>query len=243
MQEYFNEIPPIRFGGEKSTDHFTFRHYDPNQRILGKRMEDHLRVSVCYWHTFGWQGADTFGARTFEHKWQANAAEDPLGAAHAKADAAFEFIRKLGLPFYSFHDTDVAPEGKSITEYVRNNAIMIDYLERKQAETGVRLLWGTANCFSHPRYAAGAATNPNPEVFAWAATQVFTAMNATHRLGGQNYVLWGGREGYETLLNTDLRRERKQLGRFLQMVVEHKHKIGFDGTILIEPKPHEPSKH
>ena len=156
---------------------------------------------------------------------------------------AFEFIRKLGLPFYSFHDTDVAPEGKSITEYVRNNAIMIDYLERKQAETGVRLLWGTANCFSHPRYAAGAATNPNPEVFAWAATQVFTAMNATHRLGGQNYVLWGGREGYETLLNTDLRRERKQLGRFLQMVVEHKHKIGFDGTILIEPKPHEPSKH
>ncbi len=153
------------------------------------------------------------------------------------------FFSKLSIPFYTFHDADVVSEGNSIRDYVENFAHMVDYLEQKQSETGVKLLWGTANAFSHPRYAAGASTNPNPEVFAWAATQVVNAMGATHRLGGANYVLWGGREGYETLLNTDMKRERAQMGRFMQMVVEHKHKIGFKGTILIEPKPQEPTKH
>lgn len=163
--------------------------------------------------------------------------------AKMKADAAFEFFTKLGAPYYCFHDTDVAPESNSIKEYQNNFAEMVDVLERKQAETGVKLLWGTANAFSNPRYMNGAATNPNPDVFAYAATQIFNAMAATKRLGGENYVLWGGREGYETLLNTDLRQERKQLGRMMQMVVEHKHKIGFKGAILIEPKPQEPTKH
>jgi xylose isomerase len=149
----------------------------------------------------------------------------------------------LGTPFYTFHDTDVAPEGSSLNDYTRNLSVMVDVLAAKQAETGVRLLWGTANLFSHSRYAAGAASNPQPEVFAYAATQVFHAMAATQRLGGANYVLWGGREGYDTLLNTDLKRERAQLGRFFQMVVEHKHKLGFKGTLLIEPKPQEPTKH
>lgn len=156
---------------------------------------------------------------------------------------AFEFFGKLNVPFYCFHDIDVSPEGGSVKEYLNNLTVMTDVLAKKQQESGVRLLWGTANCFTNPRYAAGAATNPNPDVFAYAATQVVSAMKATQTLGGENYVLWGGREGYETLLNTDLRQEREQLGRFMQMVVEHKHKIGFNGTLLIEPKPQEPTKH
>ncbi|HVE06590.1 MAG TPA: xylose isomerase, partial [Paraburkholderia sp.] len=184
---------------------------------------------------------DMFGPGTFERPW--HGAGDALKRAHAKADFAFELFAKLGTPFYTFHDTDVAPEGESIDQYVSNFRALADYLGRKQEETGVGLLWGTANLFSHPRYAAGAATNPNPDVFAFAATQVFEALEATQRLGGTNYVLWGGREGYETLLNTDLKREREQLGRFMSMVVEHKHKRGFKGTLLIEPKPQEPTKH
>ncbi len=163
--------------------------------------------------------------------------------AKRKADVAFEFFYKLNVPYYCFHDVDVSPEGASLKEYLHNFAVMTEVLAEKQQQTGVKLLWGTANCFTHPRYGAGAATNPDPEVFARAATQVVTAMNATHQLGGENYVLWGGREGYESLLNTDLRQEREQIGRFLQMVVEHKHKIGFGGTLLIEPKTQEPTKH
>ena len=163
--------------------------------------------------------------------------------AKEKADVAFEFFSKLNIPYYCFHDVDVAPEGNSIKEYINNFAQMTDVLEAKQEETGLKLLWGTANLFSNPRYASGAASSPNPEVFTYGATQVMHAMNATKRLGGENYVLWGGREGYETLLNTDLRQEREQLGRFMNMVVEHKHKIGFKGLLLIEPKPQEPTKH
>jgi xylose isomerase len=163
--------------------------------------------------------------------------------AMMKADHAFEFFTKLGVPYYCFHDVDVAPEGNSIKEYVNNFNQMVDILEQKQEQTGMKLLWGTANAFSNPRYMAGAGSNPDPKVFAYAATQIFNAMNATKRLGGENYVLWGGREGYETLLNTDLRQERAQLGRLMQMVVEHKHKIGLKGAILIEPKPQEPTKH
>lgn len=241
MPHYFENIDAIKFEGVDSNNPLAFRHYDENEVILGKTMKEHLRFAACYWHNFCWDGADVFGQGTFGRPWLK--AGDPMTKAKEKADVAFEFFSKLGMPYYSFHDIDVAPEGESLKDYVNNFAEMTDVLEQKQAETGRKLLWGTANVFSNPRYAAGASTNPNPEVFTYAATQVFNAMNATKRLGGENYVLWGGREGYETLLNTDLRREREQMGKFMQMVVEHKHKIGFTGILLIEPKPQEPTKH
>jgi xylose isomerase len=204
-------------------------------------MREHLRFAVCYWHTFSWPGTDIFGAGTFNRPWMADG--DPLQLAELKLAAAFEFFEKLGAPFFTFHDRDVAPEGATFAETRANLEYMIDRLATAMERTGVQLLWGTANLFSHPRYAAGAATNPDPEIFASAAAQVKQALEATHRLGGVNYVLWGGREGYDTLLNTDLRRESEQLGRFLHLVAEHKHRIGFQGTLLIEPKPMEPTKH
>ena len=241
MAQYFDQINKIEYEGADSTNPLAFKHYNANEKILGKTMAEHLRMAACYWHNFCWNGQDVFGQGTFGRPWLE--AGDAMAQAKAKADVAFEFFSKLSIPYYCFHDIDVAPEGNSIKEYINNFAAMVDVLEQKQAETGVKLLWGTANLFSNPRYAAGAATNPNPEIFSYGATQVFHAMNATQRLGGENYVLWGGREGYETLLNTDLRQEREQLGRFMQMVVEHKHKIGFKGTLLIEPKPQEPTKH
>ncbi|HCR3984499.1 TPA: xylose isomerase [Kluyvera ascorbata] len=241
MQNYFDQLDRVRFEGPKTTNPLAFRHYNPDEIVLGKRMEEHLRFAACYWHNFCWNGADMFGKGSFEQPWQQ--AGDALALAKMKADVAFEFFHKLNVPYYCFHDVDVSPEGASLKEYLNNFAVMTDVLAQKQQETGMKLLWGTANCFTHPRYGAGAATNPDPEVFSWAATQVVTAMNATQKLGGENYVLWGGREGYESLLNTDLRQEREQIGRFLQMVVEHKHKIGFRGALLIEPKPQEPTKH
>ncbi|WP_027251188.1 xylose isomerase [Photobacterium halotolerans] len=241
MTEFFKNISKVQFEGTETTNPLAFRHYNPDEVILGKTMKDHLRFAACYWHNFCWPGSDVFGAGTFDRPW--HQAGDAMEMAKMKADAAFEFFAKLNVPFYCFHDVDVAPEGNSIKEYVNNFTAMVDVLEAKQAETGLKLLWGTANAFSNPRYMNGAGTNPNPEVFAYAATQIFNAMNATQRLGGENYVLWGGREGYETLLNTDLRQEREQLGRLMQLVVEHKHKTGFKGTILIEPKPQEPTKH
>lgn len=241
MATYFEHIDPIQFEGTQSDNPLAFHHYDPDEVVLGKSMKEHLRFAACYWHNFCWDGTDVFGQGTFNRPWLQPG--DPMQRAKQKADAAFEFFSKLNIPYYCFHDIDVAPEGNSIRDYVNNFEAMVDLLEAKQAETGMKLLWGTANLFSHPRYAAGGATNPNPEVFSYAASQVFHAMNATQRLGGENYVLWGGREGYETLLNTDLRQEREQLGRFMQMVVEYKYKIGFEGTLLIEPKPQEPTKH
>ncbi|EAS65850.1 xylose isomerase [Photobacterium angustum S14] len=241
MTEYFQGITKIEFEGPESDNPLAFRFYQPDQVVLGKTMKEHLRFAACYWHNFCWPGADVFGSPTFDRRWQQPS--NPLEMAKAKANAAFEFFSKLGVPYYCFHDTDVAPEGSSLFEYRNNFSEMVDILEQKQEETGLKLLWGTANAFSNPRYMSGAATNPNPEVFAYAASQISHAMEATKRLGGENYVLWGGREGYETLLNTDLRQERQQLGRMLQMVVEHKHKIGFKGAILIEPKPQEPTKH
>lgn len=241
MQSYFDQLEKVRFEGSNSTNPLAFRHYNPDELILGKRMAEHLRFAACYWHTFCWTGADMFGVGAFERPWQQ--AGDAMTLAKRKADVAFEFFQKLDVPYYCFHDIDVSPEGNSLKEYLNNFAIMTDVLAEKQESSGVKLLWGTANCFTHPRYGAGAATNPNPEIFSWAAAQVFSAMNATKKLGGENYVLWGGREGYETLLNTDLRQEREQIGRFMQMVVEHKHKIGFQGLLLIEPKPQEPTKH
>jgi xylose isomerase len=241
--EFFGEVNGrIGFAGPDPADDLSFRVYDPDRVVLGKRMEDQLRIAVCYWHSFNWPGSDVFGAGTFDRPWLGNT-EDAMMAARQKMDAAFEFFSKLGTPFFCFHDVDIAPEADSFAASAANLDTMVDYAEKKMAETGVRLLWGTANLFSHPRYAAGASTNPNPEVFAYAAAQVKHALEATHRLGGANYVLWGGREGYETLLNTDLKREGQQFARFLTMVAEHKRKIGFTGTLLIEPKPAEPTKH
>ncbi|MEE8728862.1 MAG: xylose isomerase [Rahnella inusitata] len=241
MHAYFDKLDAVRYEGANSTNPLAFRHYNPEEVILGKTMAEHLRFAACYWHTFCWNGNDMFGPGAFVRPWQQPGNE--LELAKLKADVAFEFFKKLSVPYYCFHDVDVSPEGASLKEYVNNLTVMTDVLAQKQEATGVKLLWGTANCFSNPRFGAGAATNPNPEIYSWAATQVVSAMNATKKLGGENYVLWGGREGYETLLNTDLRQEREQLGRFMQMVVEHKHKIGFQGTLLIEPKPQEPTKH
>jgi xylose isomerase len=241
--DFFSEVTkPIAFGGLDSTDALTFKVYEPDRLVLGKRMEDHLRIAVCLWHSFNWPGTDVFGAGTFDRPWLA-AGIDPMAAARSKLDAAFDFIEKLGVPFFCFHDHDVAPDGSTFAETTSNLGASIDRIEAHMGRTGAKLLWGTANLFSHPRYAAGAATNPDPEVFAYAAAQVKVMLEATKRLGGANYVLWGGREGYETLLNTDLAREEAQLARFLSLVADHKHKIGFTGTLLLEPKPQEPTKH
>jgi xylose isomerase len=240
---FFSDVPGrIPFGGLESTDPLSYRIYEPDRPVLGKRMEDHLRIAVCLWHSFNWPGSDVFGSGTFDRPWL-DARLEPMAAARAKLDAAFEFLAKLGVPFFCFHDRDVAPEGRTLAETRANLDTIVGEIETHMARTGVRLLWGTANLFSHPRYAAGASTNPDPEVFAFAAAQVKTMLEATHRLGGANYVLWGGREGYETLLNTDLAREEAQFARFLTLVAEHKHKIGFEGMLLIEPKPQEPTKH
>jgi xylose isomerase len=242
MSTYFSDIPAIAYEGPQSTNPLAFKWYDKDRLVLGKRMEDHLRFAVCYWHSFCWNGFDPFGYDgTFERPWQRVA--DPMAAARMKADAAFDFFSRLGAPYYCFHDRDVAPEGSTPRESVNHLHEMVEVLQAKQAQTGMKLLWGTANLFSHRRFMSGASTNPDPEIFALAALQVKEAMDATLKLGGENYVLWGGREGYETLLNTRVGQELDQMGRFLNMVVDYKHKIGFKGTILIEPKPREPSKH
>jgi xylose isomerase len=243
VADFFSDVPGrIGFGGLGSSEPLSYRVYDPDRLVLGKRMEDHLRVAVCLWHSFNWPGSDVFGVGTFDRPWLAPGGE-PMEAARVKLEAAFEFIEKLGVPFFTFHDRDVAPEGASFAETRDILDAVVAEVERHMERTGVRLLWGTANLFGHPRYAAGAATNPDPEVFAYAAAQVKHMLETTHRLGGANYVLWGGREGYETLLNTDLAREEAQLARFLTLVAEHKHRIGFGGTLLLEPKPQEPTKH
>jgi len=240
---FFAEVPArIGFGGPDSTDPLAYAVYRPDRPVQGKRMADHLRIAVCLWHSFNWPGSDVFGVGTFDRPWLAPGL-DPEKAAQTKLDAAFEFIEKLGVPFFAFHDRDVAAEGRTYAETRANLEVSVGLIEQHMARTGARLLWGTANLFGHPRYAAGAATNPDPEVFAYAAAQVKTMLDVTHRLGGANYVLWGGREGYETLLNTDLTREEDQLARFLTLVAEHKQRIGFKGTLLIEPKPQEPAKH
>ena len=239
MTDFFHGIPPIAYEGPDSPNEFAFRHYDKDAMVLGKRMEDQLRFSVTWWHSFAWEGGDPFGGRTFDRPWWDRGME----GARMKADAAFEMLRILGAPFYAWHDLDLRPEGASFAESRARLSEITDYLGEKQAASGVRLLWGTANMFSHRRWMAGSATNPDPEVFLYAAATVKACMDDTLKLGGENYVLWGGREGYETLLNTDLKRERRQAGRFLSMVVDYKHKIGFKGAILIEPKPQEPTKH
>ncbi|HKJ61357.1 MAG TPA: xylose isomerase [Hyphomicrobiales bacterium] len=244
-EPFFKSIDKIRYEGPDSTNPFAFHYYDAKREVMGKTLEEHLRFAVCYWHTFCWPGGDPFGGQTLMRPWlEAPAsAADAMAHAEQKLRAAFEFFEKLGAPFYCFHDVDMAPEGQTLAESNKNLLHMAELAEAEMARTGVKLLWGTANLFSNRRFMGGAATNPDPEVFAYAAGQVKQVMEVTHRLGGVNYVLWGGREGYETLLNTDMRRELEQFGRFMNLVVEHKHKIGFKGTILIEPKPHEPTKH
>lgn len=239
-QPLFDQVEKVAFEGPESDNPFAYRHYDPDRVVLGKRLEDHLRFAVCYWHNFVFLGQDMFGGDTFDRPWVGS---EGMAAAHRKAEVAFELFEKLGAPYFTFHDRDIAPEGDTLAESHRHVDEIVAVVEKEMARTGVKLLWGTANLFSHPRYAGGAATNPDPDVFAYAGAQVKKAMDVTHDLGGENYVLWGGREGYDTLLNTDLKQETEQFGRFLHLVVEHKHKIGFKGTLLIEPKPMEPTKH
>ena len=238
---FFGATAPVTYGGNDVRSPLAFRWYDKDRIVHGRRLEDHLRFAICYWHSFCWPGGDPFGGETFLRPWHRGA--DAMAMARAKADVAFELFRLLDVPFFTFHDVDAAPEGASLAESVANLNAIADLFEHKMASSKVRLLWGTANLFTHRRYMAGAATNPDPEIFTYAAGQVRAALEVTHRLGGQNYVLWGGREGYDTLLNTDIKRELDQLGRFVSLVVEHKHKIGFKGPILIEPKPKEPTKH
>ena len=239
MTDFFQGIPLIQYEGPQTDNEFAFRHYNPDERVMGKSLKEHLRFAVAYWHSFAWEGGDPFGGRTFERPWFGS----QMALAKLKADVAFEMFDILGVPYFCFHDADMRPEGQNFAENTRNLEEMVDYFALKMEASQTRLLWGTANLFSHRRFMSGAATNPDPDVFAFSAATIKSCMDATAKLGGENYVLWGGREGYETLLNTDLARERAQAGRMLQMAVEYKHKIGFKGAILIEPKPQEPTKH
>ena len=245
MSEFFDTVEVIRYEGPDSDNPMAFRWYDADRVVAGRTMAEHLRFGVCYWHTFAWDGFDIFGGPTMDRPWHhsQNPSLDPMMAAKMKMDAAFEFFSKLGAPFFSFHDVDIAPAGATFAESCRNLDEMVEIAEGHMERTGIKLLWGTTNAFSHRRFMAGAATNPDPAAFRYAAAQVAHCMSATKRLNGANYVLWGGREGYETLLNTDLKRELDQFGRFLNLVVEHKYAIGFEGALLIEPKPMEPTKH
>jgi xylose isomerase len=237
---FFEGFSPIKYEGPDSTNPMAFRHYDPNEVVLGKRLEDHLRFAVAYWHSFAWEGGDPFGGPTFERPWHP---QNSMENARLKADIAFDMFALLGQPYFCFHDADIRPDQGNFADNLASLNEITDYIGAKMQAGGPKLLWGTANMFSHRRWMAGASTNPDPDMFAFAAATVKSCIDATHKLGGENYVLWGGREGYETLLNTDLGAELDHMGRFLNMVVDYKHKIGFKGTILVEPKPQEPSKH
>ena len=237
----FADIAPVRFEGPDTANEYAFRVYDKDRLVLGKRMADWLRCAVCYWHSFNWPGQDIFGAGTLPRPWLGPSITQAM--AEEKLEAAFEFLSRLGMPYFTFHDVDAMASAATLKEHTRNLKIIEARMQEKMAATGVKLLWGTANMFSHPRYAGGAATSADPEVYSWAVAQVRACLELTHRLGGENYVLWGGREGYDSILNTDLKRELDHYGRFLSMVFEHKHCIGFKGSILIEPKPFEPTKH
>ena len=239
--EYFKGINKIPFEGSESDNPFAFKYYNPDQIIAGKTMRDHFKFAIAYWHSFCGQGTDPFGAGTQNFAW--DKAKDPAQAARDKADAAFEFISKMGFDYYCFHDYDLVQEASTLVESEKRVIAITDYLKEKQAETGIKLLWGTANCFSHPRYMNGAATNPDFNVVAHAGAQVKIAIDATIALGGENYVFWGGREGYISLLNTDMGRELNHMARFLTMAKDYARSQGFKGTFFIEPKPMEPSKH
>ncbi|MBX3443690.1 MAG: xylose isomerase [Planctomyces sp.] len=241
MAEFFPDIPKIEYAGPKSKNPLAFKHYDPDEVVEGQKLKDLLRFSVAYWHTFRGTGTDPFGAATLSRPWDdgSNSVDNAL----RRVDVAFEFITKLGAPFYCFHDRDVAPEGDSLKATNQIFDTIAKRLKEKQKQTGVKLLWGTANLFSHPRFMHGAATSCNAEVFAFAAAQVKKAIEVTHELGGSNYVFWGGREGYHNLYNTDMKRELDHLATFMHMAHEHAKSIGFKGQFLFEPKPKEPTKH
>ncbi|HET7624410.1 MAG TPA: xylose isomerase [Verrucomicrobiae bacterium] len=241
MQSAFKNVSKIKYEGPKSKNPLAFHHYNPQERIEDKTLEEHLRFSVVYWHTFRGRLTDPFGAPTAIRPWDDGT--ESVRNAENRVRVAFEFIEKLGAPFYAFHDRDVAPEGKNLAETNKNLDAIVKVLKEEQQRTGVKLLWGTACLFAHPRYVHGAATSCNAEVFAYAAAQVKKALEVTHELGGAGYVFWGGREGYSTLLNTDLKREMDHLAKFLHMTVDYKKKIGFKGPFFIEPKPKEPTKH
>ncbi len=240
-KQYFPEIEKIKFEGASTKNPFAFSHYDEDKLIMGRSMKDHFKFAVSYWHSFCGTGADPFGPGTRILAW--NKSNDPYERAKDKMDAAFEFITKLGMPYYCFHDVDLIDEGETIAEYERRMDFITDYALQKQEETGVKLLWGTANLFSNPRYMNGAATNPDFNVVARASVQVKNAIDSTIKLGGDNYVFWGGREGYMSLLNTDMKREKDHLATFLKKARDYARSKGFEGTFLIEPKPMEPSKH
>ena len=238
---WFENVPNIPYEGPNSDNPLAFTHYNADEMVAGKSMRDHLRFAVCYWHAMRGTGADPFGVGCRSMPW--SVADDEMQAAHQTMDAMFEFVTKLGSPFWCFHDRDIAPECDDLAETNAKLDEMIDHAERLQESTGVRLLWGTACLFTHPRYMGGAGTSPSVDVFAHSAAQVKKAIEVTHRLGGAGYVFWGGREGYDTLLNTDMRREGEHLARLLHLAVEHKQALGFEGQFYIEPKPCEPSTH
>lgn len=238
---YFPKIKTVQYEGPSSRKALAFKHYNPDEIIDGKTLKQHLRFSIAYWHSFRGVGADPFGPGTIRRPWENG--KDPLSVAKKRMEAAFEFFGKIQVPFYCFHDRDIAPEGRSLRESNKNLDRLVAHAKQLQKATGIKLLWGTANLFSNPRYMCGAATNPDAHVFAYAAAQVKKALEVTQELGGENYVFWGGREGYETLLNTHLKREQDHLAAFLRMAVDYAKKIGFKGQLLIEPKPKEPTKH
>lgn len=240
MKEYFSGINKINYEGSDSTNPLAFKYYDANRIVSGKKMKDHLRFAVSYWHTFTYKGVDPFGQSNMERAY--NDLEG-MELSKARVEAAFEFMSKLGIEFFCFHDLDIAPEGDSLQEKLNNLDTIVELIEEKMKTTGIKCLWGTTNAFGHPRFTHGAATSPNADVFAFAAAQVKKALEITHRLGGENYVFWGGREGYETLLNTDAALENDNFARFLKMAKDYARKIGFEGQFMIEPKPKEPTKH
>ena len=241
MKTYFPDVKsPVAFEGRASRNPLAFRWFDAQQKVRGKTMAEHFRFAVAYWHTFKGSGSDMFGPAAWVREWNAGS---PMEVAENTLRANFEFCQKLGAPFYCFHDRDIAPEGDTFAESCKNLEAIVAQAKKLQKDTGIKLLWGTANLFSNPRYTHGAGTNPDTHVFAYAAAQLKHAISATHELGGANYVFWGGREGYETLLNTKFGQEQEQFARLLQLAVDYKKKIGFKGQFLIEPKPHEPTKH
>jgi xylose isomerase len=242
-REFFPSVSKVEFKGPASTDPLAFRHYNPDEVVLGKPMKEWLRFSVCWWHTFvGGGGRDPFGAETLRRPWEEGIC-DPLELARRRVDVAFEFFTKLGVDYYTFHDFDVAPEADSLEESMKNVDLITDYLLQKQEETGVKLLWATQNLFAHPRYMNGAMTNPELHVFCHAAAQIQKVADIVHKLGGENHVFWGGREGYQSLLNTDIKKECDHMAAMLKMAVDYKARQGYTAQFLIEPKPREPCKH
>ncbi len=237
---YFKDVPFVKYEGKNSKDPFAYKYYNPDEVIMGKPMKEHLRFALAWWHTMNADGTDPFGSGTLDRSYGET---DPMKRAYARADAAFDFMQKLGIGYFCFHDVDIAPQGDSLEEFKKNLSDITDYIKKKMDATGIKLLWGTANVFSHPRYMSGAGTSPNADSFVCAAAQIKNAIDATIKLGGEGYVFWGGREGYDTLLNTDMGFELDNLARLLTMAKDYARSKGFKGVFYIEPKPKEPTKH